>query len=75
MHGSWNREDPSGYKVAWVAYNGGRPVGRPVDFVTGFLKDGEARGRPVGVAFDPTKRILLVADDLSNTVWRIAPSR
>lgn len=75
MHGSWNREDPSGYKVAWVPFSGGRPVGQPVDFATGFLKDGEARGRPVGVAFDPVKRILLVADDLSNTVWRIAPSR
>jgi glucose/arabinose dehydrogenase len=74
MHGSWNRQDPSGYKVAWVPFSGGRPVGQPVDFATGFLKDGEARGRPVGVAFDPAKRILLVADDLSNTVWRIAPS-
>ncbi|MNR40107.1 hypothetical protein D3C85_1583680 [compost metagenome] len=75
MHGSWNRQDPSGYKVAWVPFSGGRPAGQPIDFATGFLKDGEARGRPVGVAFDPTKRILLVADDLSNTVWRIAPSR
>lgn len=75
MHGSWNRQDPSGYKVAWVPFRGGRPVGQPVDFATGFLKDGEARGRPVGVAFDPSKRVLLVADDLSNTVWRIAPSR
>jgi len=75
MHGSWNRQDPSGYKVAWVPFNGGRPAGPPVDFATGFLKNGEARGRPVGVAFDPTKRVLLVADDLSNTVWRIAPAR
>lgn len=75
MHGSWNRQDPSGYKVVWTPFNGGRPAGRPVDFVTGFLKDGEARGRPVGVAFDPAKRILLVADDLSNTVWRVAPAR
>lgn len=73
MHGSWNRQDPSGYKVAWVPFNGGRPAGPPVDFAIGFLKNGEARGRPVGVAFDPNKRVLLVADDLSNTVWRIAP--
>ncbi|WP_292034359.1 MULTISPECIES: PQQ-dependent sugar dehydrogenase [unclassified Brevundimonas] len=74
MHGSWNRQDPSGYKVVWVPFANGRPAGQPVDFVTGFLKDGGARGRPVGVAFDPAKRILLVADDLSNTVWRIAPA-
>lgn len=75
MHGSWNRQDPSGYKVAWVPFNAGRPAGAPVDFATGFLKDGKARGRPVGVAFDANKRVLLVADDLSNTVWRIAPAR
>ncbi|GLK48298.1 sorbosone dehydrogenase [Brevundimonas intermedia] len=72
-HGSWNRQDLSGYKVAWVPFAGGRPAGPPVDFLTGFIKDGEARGRPVGVTFDAQRRILLVADDLSNTVWRIAP--
>ena len=74
-HGSWNRQDLSGYNVAWVPFSGGRPAGPPVDFVTGFIKDGEARGRPVGVTFDAQRRILLVADDLSNTVWRIAPRR
>jgi glucose/arabinose dehydrogenase len=74
QHGSWNRQDLSGYKVVWVPYANGRPSGEPVDFATGFLtEDGRARGRPVGVTFDPTRRILLVADDLSNTVWRIAP--
>lgn len=72
-HGSWNRQDLSGYKVAWVPFANGRPAGPPVDFLTGFIKDGEARGRPVGVTFDAQRRILLVADDLSNTVWRIAP--
>jgi glucose/arabinose dehydrogenase len=72
-HGSWNRQDLAGYKVVWVPFSGGRPAGPPVDFVTGFINNGEARGRPVGVTFDPQRRILLVADDLSNTVWRIAP--
>ena len=75
-HGSWNRQDLSGYKVVWVPFLGGKPAGKPVDFVTGFLdQSGHARGRPVGVAFDPKKRILLIADDLSNTVWRVAPAR
>jgi len=41
--------------------------------VGGFLKGDHARGRPVGVAFDPTRRALYVADDVSNTVWRVAP--
>ncbi|GAA0867493.1 sorbosone dehydrogenase family protein [Brevundimonas basaltis] len=75
-HGSWNRQDLAGYKVVWIPFANGRPSGQPVDFVTGFLTgDGKARGRPVGVTFDPARRILLVADDLSNTVWRVAPRR
>ncbi len=73
QHGSWNRQDLAGYKVVFIPFAGGRPTGEPVDFVTGFLQGERARGRPVGVVFDPQRRILLVADDLSNTVWRIAP--
>jgi glucose/arabinose dehydrogenase len=75
-HGSWNREDLSGYKVTWVPFANGQPSGDPVDFATGFLTDnGQARGRPVGVVFDPQRRILFIADDLSNTIWRVAPAR
>ncbi|MEH6389019.1 PQQ-dependent sugar dehydrogenase [Pseudomonas profundi] len=71
-HGSWNREDPVGYKVIFVPFSDGRPSGEPVDFVTGFRdEDGTTRGRPVGVTVDP-RGALIVADDLSNTVWRVA---
>ena len=73
-HGSWNRNTPVGYKVVFVPFRGGRPAGDPIDFVSGFLKDGKARGRPVGVTFDP-RGALIVADDLSNTIWRITPNR
>ncbi len=76
QHGSWNRQDLAGYKVTWVPFANGRPAGDQVDFLTGFLTDdGRARGRPVGVLFDPQRRILLVADDLSNTVWQVTPPR
>ncbi|WP_407351178.1 PQQ-dependent sugar dehydrogenase [Luteimonas sp. R10] len=74
-HGSWNREEPVGYKVIFVPFRDGRPAGPPVDFVTGFLgEDGKTRGRPVGVTVDP-RGALIVADDLSNTVWRVTPAR
>jgi len=70
-HGSWNREDPSGYKVVFVPFSNGRPSGEPVDFVTGFRTDeGKTRGRPVGVTVDP-KGAVIVADDLANVVWRV----
>ncbi len=74
-HGSWNRSVPVGFKVVFVPFRDGRPAGDPVDFVSGFLgSDGKARGRPVGVTVDP-KGALIVADDLSNTVWRVTPNR
>ncbi|MBL4610147.1 MAG: sorbosone dehydrogenase family protein, partial [Pseudomonas sp.] len=47
-HGSWNREQPAGYKVIFVPFSNGQPAGDPVDFVTGFIDDdGTTRGRPV----------------------------
>ena len=74
-HGSWNRADPVGYKVVFVPFRDGRPApaGAPVDFVSGFRgSDGKTRGRPVGVTVDP-HGALIVADDLSNTIWRVTP--
>lgn len=70
-HGSWNRKPPSGYRVIFLPFRDGRPAGEPVEVVTGFLgEDGKTRGRPVGVTVDP-RGALLVADDLSNTLWRV----
>ncbi len=72
QHGSWNRKTRSGYKVVFVAFNEGRPTGLPVDVLGGFLDaHGDAQGRPVGVAIDG-RGTLLVADDVGNTVWRVA---
>ena len=73
QHGSWNRKPPSGYKVIFVPFEGGRPSGQPEDILTGFLnEDGDAYGRPVGVAIDKSGA-LLVADDVGNAVWRVVP--
>ena len=74
-HGSWNRSVPVGYRVIFVPFRGGRPAGPPIDFVTGFRDpDGTTRGRPVGVTIDP-RGALIIADDLSNTIWRVTPVR
>ena len=70
-HGSWNRNDPVGYKVIFVPFSNGEPDGNPIDFVTGFLNGGDqTRGRPVGVTIDPDGA-LIIADDLTNAVWRV----
>jgi glucose/arabinose dehydrogenase len=70
-HGSWDRDPPSGYKVIFVPFRDGKPAGKPVDVVTGFLTEGHAKGRPVGLAMDRSGA-LLIADDVGNTVWRVS---
>jgi glucose/arabinose dehydrogenase len=73
-HGSWNRNPRSGYKVVFVPFADGRPSGKPLDVLTGFLDaEGNALGRPVGVAM-ARSGALLVADDVGNTLWRVAPA-
>jgi glucose/arabinose dehydrogenase len=72
QHGSWNRRPASGYKVIFVPFKDGRPSGDPIDVLTDFLdQDGNALGRPVGVAMD-AQGALLVADDVGNRIWRVA---
>lgn len=74
QHGSWNRKPRSGYKVIFVAFANGRPVGAPEDVLTGFVNaQGDALGRPVGVAVDRAGA-LLVADDVGNVIWRVKPA-
>jgi glucose/arabinose dehydrogenase len=73
QHGSWNRDPPSGYKVIFVPFRDGKPAGMPEDILSGFLNaEGEAQGRPVGVAVDRAGA-LFVADDVGNAVWRVTP--
>jgi glucose/arabinose dehydrogenase len=73
-HGSWNRIPFSGYKVVLVPFAQGQPSGQPLDVLTGFLSvNGEAQGRPAGVAVDRAGA-LLVADDVGNVVWRVTPA-
>jgi glucose/arabinose dehydrogenase len=73
QHGSWNRKPHSGYKVIFVPFRSGTPADTPpVDVLTGFLNaEGNAQGRPVGVALDK-QGALLVADDVGNVVWRVS---
>ena len=74
QHGSWNRKPFSGYKVIYVPFADGVPIGPPQDVVSGFLDgNGKAQGRPVGVAVDKAGA-LLVADDVGNVIWRVTPA-
>jgi glucose/arabinose dehydrogenase len=71
-HGSWNRSPLSGYRVVFVAFQQGKPVGVPEPVVTGFHSEDEKLlyGAPVGLAQDNDGAIL-IADDVGNVVWRL----
>lgn len=74
QHGSWNRSVLAGYKVIYIPFENGKPAGKAEDFLTGFIADldkSKVHGRPVGLAVLPDGS-LLVADDASNTIWRVS---
>jgi glucose/arabinose dehydrogenase len=78
LKGSWNRSEPTGYKVVRVPFKDGRPEGYYENFATGFWASGEDRaevwGRPAALAVAKDGS-LLVADDTGGTIWRISYSK
>ena len=75
LHGSWNRKNRTGYAVIRVPMKGSRAAGGYEDFLTGFvLPDGKVWGRPVGVA-TAADGALLVSDDESGSIWRVARAK
>jgi glucose/arabinose dehydrogenase len=75
LKGSWNRSEPTGYKVVRVPFKDGKPEGYYENFATGFWVSGERRaevwGRPAALAVT-RDGALLIADDTGGTIWRVA---
>jgi glucose/arabinose dehydrogenase len=70
-HGSWNKAVRGGYELLRVRISNGVATGAYEDFMTGFVNpDGTVWGRPAGVCIG-TDGAIYVADDTSNTIWRI----
>lgn len=70
FHGSWNRSEPTGYKIVRVNFENGRPVSI-TDFVAGFLKGRDVTGRPVDIQVAPDGA-LLFSDDHTGKIWRVS---
>jgi glucose/arabinose dehydrogenase len=75
FHGSWNRANPTGYKIVRVKFKDGKPQGGYDNFLTGFRVDdsspAQVWGRPVGLAVAKDGS-LLIADDAGKVIWRVA---
>jgi glucose/arabinose dehydrogenase len=75
LKGSWNRSEPTGYKVVFVPFQDGRPQGSYENFAVGFWVSGiqraEVWGRPAALAVAKDGS-LLIADDTGGTIWRVA---
>ena len=65
FHGSWNRREPTGYKVVRIDF----PTLEVKDFVTGWLDGSNVLGRPVDIIM--LNGSLLVSDDNSGKIYRI----
>ena len=69
-HGSWNRADPIGYQLSLVQFDAnGKTEGKSA-FASGWLKDGDAWGRPVDLEQMPDGSVL-VSDDFADVIYRI----
>jgi glucose/arabinose dehydrogenase len=69
LHGSWNRSEPTGYKVVRIPFDGGQP-GPVQDFAVGWLVDSAAWGRPVDVISAPDGS-LFISDDSGGIIYQI----
>lgn len=71
FHGSWNRSEPTGYKVVRLPFENGQPAAQVEDFISGWLHaDGSASGRPTGLAVG-ADGALYISDDKGGIVYRV----
>lgn len=73
-HGSWNRQNPSGYKVQRIKFDkSGNPTGAE-DFLSGFLNGKESFGRPAGVAIAENGTVY-ISDDANGVIYALKPAK
>jgi glucose/arabinose dehydrogenase len=70
LHGSWNRSEPDGYKVAALAWRADGSI-EESDFLTGFLSDAGIIGRPAFVT-EGADGAIYVSDDYAGVVYRVS---
>lgn len=80
FHGSWNRSEPTGYKIVRYPFERegvvregarGEIAPKPIDFISGWLqKDGTALGRPVDLLVEPNG-VVYISDDKAGVIYKV----
>ena len=71
FHGSWNRSEPTGYKVVWYELDDSGRLINHHDAITGWLdENNKAWGRPAGI-YQGTNGTVYISDDLSGTIYSL----
>lgn len=71
LHGSWNRSSKVGYKVIRVSFDENGNVADSHDFITGWLQNESAFGRP-SAPLIMNDGSMLLSDDKANVIYRIS---
>lgn len=72
LHGSWNRSEPTGYKLIRVKLDDQGNFERFEDFITGWLQGSTALGRPVDVLIRVDGNAMYVSDDKAGMIYKIS---
>lgn len=69
-HGSWNRSVPTGYKIVRYRFDEqGNYLGEE-DFISGWLQQNSALGRPVDILIQPDGKIY-ISDDKAGVIYLV----
>lgn len=70
-HGSWNRTEPTGYKIVRYKLDAqGNYLGEE-DFISGWLTKDGALGRPVDILIQPSG-VIYISDDKTGVIYKVS---
>ncbi|HEY4474743.1 MAG: hypothetical protein A2918_03515 [Candidatus Yanofskybacteria bacterium RIFCSPLOWO2_01_FULL_42_49] len=74
FHGSWNRSEPTGYKIVRFKVDKNGKVSEASDFITGWISENKKNvyGRPVDLKFG-SDRALYISDDAAGVIYKLEP--
>ncbi len=70
FHGSWNRSEPTGYKVVRIKLDNEGNYQGTEDFITGWLTPEGALGRPVDLLIQPGG-VMYISDDKAGVIYKV----